>query len=63
LEFEKKIEEVFSEGWFNYFNTQYGVDDFQTNEEMIGDIDKKIKELKTSLRGKEVEKIGRGENE
>ncbi len=43
------IEKVFSEGWFNYFNTTYGSDDTNYNEKMIGDVEKKLKELKKEL--------------
>jgi len=48
----KWIDEVFSEGWFNYFHTNYGVDDMDANDKMIEDIDKKVKELKQKLKEK-----------
>ena len=46
------IEEIFTEGWFNYFHTTYGTDNENTNEKMINDIDKKIVELKDLIEGK-----------
>ncbi len=45
----KKVWEVFSEGFFMYFQTTYGVDNMKINEKMIEDINKKVKELVNSL--------------
>lgn len=47
----KLIEEVFSEGWFNYFHTNYAGESQQANENMIEDIDKKVQELKLKIKG------------
>ncbi len=44
------IEEVFSEGWYNYFHNSYGIDNESFNEKMIQDIDKKVKELKSLIK-------------
>ena len=45
------IDEVFTEGWFNYFHTTYGVDDMNFNEKMMGDIEKKLEQLKEQITG------------
>lgn len=43
------INEIFSEGWFMYFQTTYGLDDMNVTDEMMEEIFKKIKELETKL--------------
>ena len=43
------IDEIFSEGFFNYFHTTYGTDNMNLNEEMIKDISDKVKELKRKV--------------
>ncbi len=45
----KVLECTFTEGWWHYFNTTYGVDDTNVNEEMLGDIDRKITQLKNGI--------------
>ncbi len=42
---------TFTEGWWSYFNTTYGVDDIKINEEMLGDIDRKITQMKNGIIG------------
>ncbi len=45
----KIIEEVFSEGFFNYFHTTYATDNKDSNEQMIEDLNLKIKDLKKRI--------------
>ncbi len=45
----EKIDEIFSEGFYNYFHNMYGSDDTNLNDKMIKDIDKKVKRLKRHL--------------
>ena len=48
---DKIFDEVFSEGFFNYFHTTYGTNDMNINEQMHNDLDKKLNELKKRLIG------------
>jgi len=54
-EVEKVIDETFSEGFYNYFYTEYGKEDEdknleeEVNDKMLDDITRKVNELKHKL--------------
>ncbi len=58
--YTKLVDEVFTDGWFMYFQTTYGVDDKQINEDMMEEIEKKIKLLKKNLEKSRIKGFAQG---